>query len=195
MVEKYKLNLAVALAIILVAISLIWARVDLVGLPLLIGAFVLVIWTLIRKEKTPAKLLEFFVKSLVVCYVTTSIIWFVWMRITSPMFYYSYFILERTIGTLVAVVLPLSLFPVAISVIIYGIFRIKLKASEVFLSLWYTSIFTGAISYSVWYYLNINPYQPAISNISEAISSAFNFAFLTFPVTGILTIIYLKVKK
>lgn len=194
MVEKYKLNLAVAFAIILVAISLIWARVNLVGLPLLIGAFVLVIWTLIRKEKTPAKLLEFFVKSLVVCYVTTSIIWFVWMRITSPM-YYSYFILERIISTLVAVVLPLSLFPVAISVIIYGIFRIKLKASEIFLSLWYASIFTGLIYYSVWYYLNINPYQPAISDIGEAIFSAFNFAFLTFPVTGILTIIYLKVKK
>lgn len=194
MVEKYKLNLAVAFTIILVSIWLIWARMNFVGRPLLMGAFVLVIWTLIRKEKTPAKLLEFFVKSLVVCYVTTSIIWFVWMRITSP-WYYSYFILERIISTLVAVVLPLSLFPVAVSVIIYGIFRIKLKASEIFLSLWYASIFTGLIYYSVWYYLNINPYQPAISDIGEAIVLAFICAFLTFPIAGILAIIYLIVKK
>ena len=128
MLEKYKLNLIVAFTILLITIWLIWARRvwDWTGHLLLLGAIVLIIWTLLLREKKPAKLLEFSIKSLVVCYVATSIFWFVRLRITSPQIY-AHLDLEYIMNTLVLNVLPLSLFPVAISVIIYGIFRTKLK--------------------------------------------------------------------
>jgi hypothetical protein len=135
MVDKYKLNLAVGFTILLVTIWLIWTKRvwDFVGHTLLARSIVLIILTLLKKERKPAKLLKLFVESLVVFYVAINVTWFIWLGITAPQ-YYAYLDLERLVDTLVPICLSLSLFPVAISIIIYGIFRIKLRTREIFLS-------------------------------------------------------------
>jgi len=191
LVEKYKLNLAVALVILLITIWLIWARRiwDFIGYLLLIGVFALILWTLLRREKEPAKLLEFFVKSLVVFYVAVSIIWFVYLGIASPLFYV-YFDLESLMDTLVLVVLPLSLLPVAMSVIIYGIFRIKLRFWEFFLSGWYVSTF---VVFTI-YQLSSEPASP-YSSIAGAIAVVLGLLSLSFLIAGIISMVYVILKK
>ncbi len=198
MVEKYKLNLIVAFTILLITIWLIWARRvwDWTGYLLLLGAILLILDSLIKKEKKPAKLLEFFVKSLVVCYVATSIIWFIRLHFTSPQTY-AYLDLELLMNMLIFNTLPLSLFPVAISVIIYGIFRTKLKPWEIFLSSLYASTFTVFNIYGVWHSIYVRPYLPEFyySSIAGAIAIALGLLFLSLLITGILTIVYLILKK
>ena len=198
MVEKYKLNLVVAFTILLITIWLMWARRvwDWTGYLLLLGAILLIMNTLTKKEKKPAKLLEFFIKSLVVCYVATSIIWFIQLNFTSPQTY-AYLDLELLMNMLIFNVLPLSLFPVAISVIIYGIFRTKLKPWEIFLSSWYASMFVVFNIYSIWYSIYVRPYLPEFyySSIAGAMALAFGLVFLSFLITGILTTVYLVLKK
>jgi len=198
MVEKYKLNLAVGLTILLITFWLIWARRvwDWTGQLLLLGAIALIIWTLLLREKKPAKLLEFFLKSLVVSYVATGIVWFVWMGFTSPR-YYTYLNLDYLMNTLVLVVLPLSLFPAAISVLIYGRFRIKLKPWEFLLSSWYVSMFVIFTIYQVWWSLFVLPYLPEFyySSIAGAIAFTLLLTLLAFLIAGILTIIYVILKR
>ncbi len=198
MIEKYKLNLIVAFTILLVTIWLIWARRvwDWTGYLLLLGSILLIMDTLIKKDKKPAQLLEFFIKSLVVWYVATSIIWFIWLHFTSPQTY-AYLDLELLMNMLIFNILPLSLFPVAISVIIYGIFRTKLKPWEIFLSSWYASMFVVFNIYSVWYSINVRPYLSEFyySSIAGAIAIVFGLVFLSFLITGILTTVYLVLKK
>jgi hypothetical protein len=93
--------------------------------------------------------------------------------------------------------LPLSLFPVAISVIIYGIFRTKLKPWEIFLSSWYVSMFAVFNIYSVWYSMYVQPYLPEFyySSIAGAIAIVFGLVFLSLLITGIVTIVYSILKK
>lgn len=198
MVEKYKLNLAIAFTILLITIWLTWTgRVwEWVGQLLLVGAIVLIIWTMVLREKRPAKLLEFFVKSLIVSYVATIIIWFVWLRITSPQFY-AYLDLEYLMNELILVVLPLSLLPVAVSVIVYGTFRTKLKPWEIFLPTWYASIFAVFIIYNVWWSLCVRPYLPEFyySSFAGWMASVLGLVFLSFLVAIILTIVYVVLRK
>lgn len=183
--------MAVALTILLITIWLILARRvwDFVGYFLLIGTIALIVWTLLQREKKPAKLLEFFVKSIALFYVAVSIIWFVWLGITSPE-YYAYLNLERFMDTLVLVVLPLSLLPVAISVIVYGLFRTKLKTLEIFLSSWYVSMFVVFIIYQM-------SSEPAslYSSIAGAIGLALSLVSVSFLIAGILSILYVLLKK
>lgn len=198
MVEKYKLNLIVAFTILLITIWLIWAsRVwDWTGYLLLLGSILLIINTLIKKEKRPAKLLGFFVKSLVVCYVTASIVWFVHLHFTSPQTY-AHLDLELLMNMLIFNVLPLSFFPVAISVVVYGIFRKKLKPWEIFLSSGYASMFAVFSIYSVWYSIYVQPHLPEYyySSVAGAIAITFGLVFLSLLIAGIITIIYLILKK
>ena len=198
MVEKYKLNLIVAFTILLITIWLIWARRvwDWTGYLLLLGSILLIMDTLIKKEKKPAKLLEFFIKSLVVCYVAVSIIWFIQLSITSPQIY-AYLDLELLMNILIFNILPLSLFPVAVSVIIYGIFRTKLKPWEILLSSWYASVFVVFNIYSIWYSIYVLPYLPEFyySSIAGAIAIWMGLVFLSFLISGILTGVYLVLKK
>jgi hypothetical protein len=190
-VEKYKLNLTVAFTILLITIWLIWVRPwYFVGQPLLLGAILLIMNTLIKKEKKPAKLLEFFLKSLVVFYVATSIIWFVRLRITSPQIY-AHLDLEYLMDTLVLSVLPLSLFPVAISVIIYGIFRTKLKPWETFLSSWYVSLFGILIISLIWW--SIQWTLPV--SFYAGMALLFISLILSLLSAVICTIVYAKYKK
>ncbi len=198
MVEKYKLNFIVAFTILLITIWLIWAKRvwDWTGNLLLVGAIFLIVWTLLVKEKKQAKLLEFFIKSLIVSYVVTSIIWFINLTIKSP-WYYSYLNSELLMNILIFDILPLALLPVAVSVIIYGIFRIKLKAWEMFLSSWYVSVFVVFAIYQVWWSLCVEPYLPEFyySPVSGAIALALVLVFLSFIIAGVLTVVYVVLRR
>jgi len=196
MVEKFKLNLIVGFTILLVTVSLIWThRVwDWTGNLLLLAAIVLIVWTLIVREKKPAKLLEFVIKSLIVSYVSTSIIWFINLTMRSP-WYYSYLNSELLMNILIYNILPLALLPVAIAVIIYGIFRTKLRAWEMFLSSWYVTVFTVFTIYQVWWTLYVKPHlEFYYSSSAGAIALALVLVFLAFIIAGILTIIYAVLK-
>jgi len=198
MVEKYRLNLIVAFVILLIVVWLVWtSRVwSFVGLLLLAGAIALITWTLLKKEKKPAKLLEFFVKSLVVSFVTTSIIWFVGQVVFSPQFL-AYLNLDWVMLTLVYWVLPLSLLPVAVAVTVYGIFRIRLRAWEIFLAVWYIASFVVFAVYQAWWSLYIQPYLPAFyySSFAAGLAFAFNLVLLSLLIAVVFTIVYVKLKK
>jgi len=197
MVEKFKLNLLVAFIILLITILLIRARLvwDWVGQLLLLGIAILTIRTLLVRERKPAKLLEFFVKSFAVFYVATCIIWFVWLRITSPLFY-TYLDLELLVNQLI-LVLFLSLFPVAFSVIVYGIFRVKLRPWEIFLSSWYASFALIIIGSYIWSALQPPPPPSEFyySSFAGAIALALGLVFLSLIIAGILTVIYMVLKR
>jgi hypothetical protein len=198
LVEKFKLNLIVGFMILLVTIFLIWThRVwDWIGNLLLLAATVLIIWTLIVREKKPAKLLEFFIKSFIVSYAVTSIIWFANVTITSPL-YYSHLNFELLMNTLIYNILPWALLPVAFAVIVYGIFRTKLRAREMFLSSWYVTVFIVFIIYGVWWALYVEPNLPEFyySSIAGGIALALGLVLLSFIIAGILTIIYVVFKR
>jgi len=197
MVEKYKLNLAVGFTILLITIWLISTKKvwDWTGNLLLLGSIALIMWTLLLREKKQAKLLEFFIKSLVVSYAATGIIWFVWLHISSPS-YYAYLDLELFMNQLI-IVLLLSLFPVAFAVIIYGIFRIKLKPWEIFLSSWYASFALIIIASSIWSALQPRPPPGEFyySSIAGAMGFALGLVFLSLLMAGFFTIVYVTLKK
>lgn len=198
MVEKYKLNLIAASAFLLITIWLIWtSRVwDFVGRLMLASGIALIAWTLFKKEKKQAKLLEFFIKSLVVSYLATSIIWFVSLAIASP-WYYSYLNLGLLTNILIINILPAALLPVAIAVMVYGIFRTKLRAWEMLLSSWYVIVFVVFAVYQVWWSLYVQPYLPDFyySSIAGAIALALGLVFLSFIISGILTVMYVIFKR
>ena len=189
MVEKYKLNLLVAFIIILPIIWLIRAGMvwDWVGLLLLLGVAAIVVTTLLLREKKQARLLGFFLKSLVVSYAVTGVIWFVWLGVTSPQIYVD-LNFEGLMNMLVLSVFILSLLPVAISVIIYGIFRIKLKAWEIFLSSWYVSIFAV-------FTIGARPPASQYSSIAGGIGEFLTQVFWSLFVAGILTGLYVILKE
>jgi len=195
MVEKFKLNLIVGFTILLVTVWLIWShRVwDWTGNLLLLGAMVLIVWTLLVREKKPAKLLEFFIKSLIISYAVIGIIWFINLTVTAP-WYYSYLNSESLMNILIFNILPLALLPVAISVIIYGMFRVKLRSWEIFLSGWYMFIFAVQAAYSVWWTLFIQPYQHHYYQ-SGAGATALDMllALLAFLMAGVFTIAYVAI--
>ena len=148
MMEKYRLNLLVAFIILLAIIGLIMAKVvsDWVGLPLLYAVGAVAFTSLLIREKKIARLSRFFVKSLVISYVVTVVFWFVWVFTTSASFslaVYNYLNPVSLASELIFSVFSLSLLAVAVSVIIYGIFRIRLRVWEIFLSSWYVSIFVA----------------------------------------------------
>jgi len=169
---------------------------DWTGNLLLLGTIAFIMWTLLLREKKQAKLLEFFIKSLVVYYAATGIVWFIWLRISSPS-YYTYLNLELLMNQLFLVLL-LSLFPVAFSVIVYGTFRIRLKPWEIFLSSWYASFALIIIASSIWSALQPPPPPPSelhYSSIAGAIAFALGLVFLSFLMASIITIVYVTLKK
>lgn len=195
MVEKYKLNLTVALIILLVSIWLIrglrmWASVG----HLLQGCSIaIIIWTFLKKEEKAANLFEFFGMSLVISIVITGSIWFVSVSIVSPTYFLRMFLLPAyDLG----VILTRSLLPLAISVIIFGIFRTKLEAWEFFLSSWYTSIFVVFGVYEVWWTILVQPYVSHFHySAAGALVRDLLFVGLAFLIAGLLTIVYAVVKE
>jgi len=198
MKEKYKLNLAVGFAILLITIWLIVTKRlwDWTGQLFLIVAAVIIIRALLLREKKPARLLEFFVKSLIVSYMATCVIWLVLLGLTSPWFY-AYLNLESLMNVLIFEVLPLSLLPVAISIMIYGIFKIRLKSWEFFLSSWYMSVFLVFTIYQIWWSLFVRPHLSEFyySSIAGAIGFALGLVFLSFLIAGVFTFFYVLLKE
>jgi len=192
-VAKYKLNLAVGFTILFITIWLISARRvwDWVGQLMLTGAVVLIAWTVVWREKKPAKLLEFFIKSLVVSYVATSMFWFGMLAIVSPS-YFAYLNGELLMSILIFTVLPLALLPVAVAVLIYGKFRVRLKTWEFFLSIWYVTVFAVFNGYQLWWSLFIRPNLPDFyySSVAGAIALAILLMFLAFFIAGGVTVVY-----
>ncbi len=134
--------------------------------------------------------------SLFCMHAAVGIIWFIQLSITSPQTF-AYLSLELLMNILIFNILPLSLFPVAVSVIIYGIFRTKLKPWEIFLSSWYASVFVVFNIYSIWYSIYVLPYLPEFyySSIARAIAIWMGLVFLSFLISGILRVVYLVLKK
>jgi len=189
LVEKYGLNL-VALAILVASTWLILALGirDSIGNLLLGSVIALFIWVLLG-SKERAKLNEFLVKSLVVSYVMTSIIWFV--SLGSLSLVYSAF----SGLWLVYIIFPRSLLPVAIYVIIYGIFRAKLSPWKILLPSWYVSIFVVFAAYSVWLTLCVQPYlHNFYSSGAGAIALDMLLVFLAFFIAVISTVVYVIFK-
>ncbi len=125
--ESDKLNLGIMLLVLLGIAWLIWVwNVSiLIVLPLLVLALVAVKWTLSNKTK-PARLLGFFVKTFTLFLIGTGIAYFIWLKFTMPAYLSFRFQLELEYG-MILFVIPISLLLEAISIIIYGIFRTKLK--------------------------------------------------------------------
>jgi len=183
------------LTILLITIGFIWtARIwDSVGQLLSACAIALVIWTLLKKEK-PTTLLEFSVKSLIISYATTSITWFVTFGTVSP-YYYTYIGLWGLVYTLTYIILLRSLLPVAVSIVIFGTFRTKLKPWEILLSSWYVSIFAVFAAYSLWWTLFVQPtLHDFYSSGAGALARDMLLALLAFFFAASFTAIYLILK-
>lgn len=138
---------------------------------------------MVEKKKKPVDL-KFLVVSLITCYVASGIVWSILLATRTP-WYYANARPQDHVNTLVLNILPLTLLPLAISVTIYGIFKTKLNPLEIFLSSWYISTFEALAFFSFGAASSHGcvPYPPP------------QFVFLSFLIAGILTIIYLVLKR
>jgi len=203
MVDKSKLNLAISLLILLGTVWLIWTSgiSIIVRLPLLLVAIIAIRWILGDKRK-PARLLGFFVKTFALFLTVTSIGYFVvWLSLTAPHTYTVYPV-HAIVETGTVFVLPISFLLEAISIIIYGIYRIKLKAGEIFLSSWYVSVFVVLIVYYVWWSIQWTPPPPeetygipGSASLGAGISALLTIIILSLLPAAICTIVYIKYKK
>jgi hypothetical protein len=203
--EKNKLNLVIILLVLLAITWLIWIENVSIshGLPLLVLTVAAVKWTL-RNKAEPARLLGFFVKTFALFFIVASVAYFiVWLGITAP-HTYSVYPVHAIVETGVVFILPISLLLEAISIIIYGIFKIKLKAWEIFLSSWYVSLVGPFAILSIYYVFYPIPYTPPPEEIGPippsaslyaGISALFTFLILSLLPATICTIVYIKYKK
>jgi len=203
MVDKSKLNLAISLLMLLGIVWLIWTSgfSIIVRLPLLLVAIIAIKWILRDKTK-PARLLEFFVKTFALYLTVTSIGYFVvWLSLTAPHTYAVYPV-HAIVETGMVFIFPISLLLEAISIIIYGIYKIKLKAGEFFLSSWYVSVFVVLIIYYVWWSIQWTPPPPEArygipgsASLGAGISALLTIIILSLLPATICTILYIKYKK
>ncbi|MFB0514751.1 MAG: hypothetical protein ACETVQ_04155 [Candidatus Bathyarchaeia archaeon] len=196
--EKNKLNLAITLLASLGIAWLIWIEnVSILhGLPLLVFAIVAVKWILRDKAK-PSRLLGFFVKTFTLFLMGTGVAYFiVWLGITAP-YTYGVYTIHAIVETGMVFIFPISLLLEAISIIIYGIFKIKLRAWEIFLASWYVSIFVILVIYAVWLIL-YPPWKPGkfyYTTFAASIAPLIPFPYYALLPAAICTIVYIKYKK
>ena len=196
--ENNKLNLTITLLFLLGIAWLIWLEnVNIVyGLPLLLFAIVAVKWS-VRDKTKPARLLEFFVKTFALFLIGTSVAYFiVWLGITAP-YTYGVYPIHAIVETGMFLIFPISLLFEAIAIIIYGIFKIKLRAWEIFISSWYVSIFAVFIAYAVWLIL-YPPWEPGkfyYTTFAASIAPFVLFPFYALLPATICTVVYMKCKK
>jgi hypothetical protein len=205
MVDKSKLNLAISLLILLGIVWLIWTSgiSIIVRLPLLLVAIIAIKWILRDKTK-PVRLLEFFAKTFALFLTVTSIGYFVvWLSLTAPDTY-SVYPVNAIVETGMVFILPISLLLEAISIIIYGIYKIKLKAWEIFLSSWYVSLVGPFAILSIYHVFYPIPYTPppeetygipGSASLGAGISALLNIIILSLLPAAICTILYIKYKK
>lgn len=136
------------------------------------------------KTEAPS-LLRFFVVTLTLFLIVTGIAYFIWLKATMPAYFSLVLELERG---LILFVIPISLLLEAISVIIYGIFKIELKIWQIFLSSSYVSLV------AVWI-LMPHTIASRYSSFAGALNEPLEALILSLFTAGILTIIYAKLKK
>jgi hypothetical protein len=201
--EKNKLNLAITLLVLLVIAWLIWMEnVSILhSLPLLVLTVAAVKWTL-RNKAEPARLLGFFVKTFALFFTIASVAYFiVWLGIAAP-HTYSVYPVHAIVETGMVFIFPISFLLEAISIIIYGIYKIKLKAWEIFLSSWCVSVFVILIIYDVWWSIQWTPPPPeeiygipGSASLGAGIFALFTIIILSLLPAAICTILYTKYKK
>ena len=192
---KFKLSLAAAIIILAGSLWLTWS-VQIWGSvsQLLQGiAVFIIIWALLN-EKT-SKPLAFFFNGFLVSYLLTSAIWFTTLAIAA-----GYFLPSLGpvifIYSLAYVILPRSLLPIAISAVVYGITKTKLKPWEILISAWYMSIFAVRAAYEVWWIIFVQPYlQDFYTSGAGAMALDIFLIFLAFLVACIFSFAYLALKK
>ena len=185
MIEKYKLKLAVGFLILLITIWLIrlylFLNIDIIiGQLLLPFAIVLILRTLWSREKKPAKLSKFFIKSFVVSAVAVFIEYYIWR------------------GTLFAIVPILGTLW-----LIEKKPAIEKKQGSKFLGFFIKSLIVSFLAvfagyYWWWWPFYVEPYLPEFSYSAPGAGIAF-ILFLLLPlaflIAGILTIVYVILKK
>jgi hypothetical protein len=111
--------------------------------------------------------------------------------------YYSVYPVHAIVETGMVFILPISFLLEAISIIIYGMYKIKLKAWEIFLSSWYVSIFVTLVIYAVWLIV-YPPWEPGkfyYTTLASSIAPLLLFPFYSLLPATICTILYIKYKK
>jgi hypothetical protein len=196
--ERNKLNLTITLLFLLGIAWLIWLeKVNIVYcLPLLLFAIVAVKWS-VRDKTKPARLLGFFVKTFTLFLIGTGVAYFiVWLGITAP-YTYGVYPIHAIVETGMFLTFPISLLFEAISIIIYGIFKIKLRAWEIFISSWYASIFAVLIVYTIWLTL-YPPWEPGnfyYTSFASSIGPLLAFPYYALLPATVCTVVYVKCKK
>jgi len=141
-----------------------------------------------EKKRKSVSFLKFLVVGFVICYVASGIVWSIWLAIWFP----SYFTGGRPqdhVNTLVLNILPLAALPLAISVISYGIFRRKMNPFGILLSSWYVS--TGEVL--TFFYIVLASAYGTRAYIPDL--PLPEFAFFSFLIAGVLTIVYFVRKR
>jgi hypothetical protein len=150
---------------------------------------------LLRDETKTANLVVFFIRSFFISYVLTSIIWFVSLEVMAPP-YFAYSGSWFFIYSLIYVILPRSLLPVAISAIVYGIVKTKLKPWGILLSTWCVSVFVVFAAYDIWWSLFVQPnINHSYSSGAGAIVLGMLLVFLAFFIACVLSVFYLVIRK
>lgn len=198
MPEKHWLNLIIAFAFLLFTIWLNMATRawDFGGQLLQALAIAIVTWTLLeRGNQKPIALFEFTAKSFVISFAAANIIWFTSLGFLSPWFFRIIDALGITY-ILMYIILPRALLPLAISIIIYGVLRTKLRPWQILLATWYTSIYAVSTAYTIWWTVFILPYLEHIYiSGGGVIARDMLLTVLALIPATISSIIYLTLKK
>ncbi len=140
-----------------------------------------------EKKWKLTEFLGFSAMNLVICYVASSLVWLIYLGIGQP----SYYVNPRPqdyVNTLTLNILPLSLPPLAVSVIIYGKSEIRLNPLEIFLSSWCIS----TLEVLAFFYLLVLTWHPRAS--LRPPYPPLEFVLLGL-VTTTLTIVYVVSKR
>jgi len=195
--EKGRLNLAITLLALLGVAWLVWVEnvSFLFVLPLLVFAVFAVRW-IFRDEAKPARLLGFFVKTFTLFLVGTGFAYIVWLGVVAS-YTYSVYPVNALFEMGVVFIYPIALLLEAISVVVYGIFRIKLKPWEIFLSSWYVSIVGSVfLVFALWMPRTpASPYSSLASAIGVFLGLLFGAFLVAGVIAGITTIVYGMLKE
>lgn len=140
-----------------------------------------------QKKGKLTEFLRYFIMSFIIGYLASSMVWLIYLGIWQPS-YYADARPQDHVTTLIRNALPLSLLPLAISIIVYGKSGARLNPLEIFLSSWCLSTFEVlAFFYSLvltWHpRASLRPPYPPLE-----------FVLLSLGAT-ILTIVYVAFKK
>lgn len=197
---KSKQFLMVAVAVVLLVLSF-WFTLGL-GAPGSVMIFfqavavALVVWVLFAYGVKAGGFFVFAAKGFVASLVMTSILWFVSRLFYVPLVSLG-FVLGVFVGVFVNYVVPLSVLPVALCVVAYGVSRERVAAWLILLSSWFVLIYGVFAVYDVWWLVFIFPYITGTpySGGAGPIALAMLLVFLAFVVACVFTGIYIAIKQ